>query len=238
MAANIEQIFQDFILKKIREIEEQKEERGSEAAGPDCEAKLHDAAKKSLQRNQDQGPSESQRRQKKHKKHKSKKKRNHEKESSSESGAEMEGKMKHQPRKGTPASEMKEQGEDHGRKSRSHREHSSGKKKKKKKKKKRRRSEENTSDSDSEIVSKQKVTERLRPRQEQLPDIIPKQDSSNKGHGYEKRIGSRSPCSPSHSNSESLSCPVKSNPPSSLGHRCQRSQTRSPSPSRCDRTET
>ncbi|MEQ2202705.1 hypothetical protein XENOCAPTIV_012875 [Xenoophorus captivus] len=175
MAANIEQIFQDFILKKIREIEEQKEERGSEAAGPDCEAKLHDAAKKSLQRNQDQGPSESQRRQKKHKKHKSKKKRNHEKESSSESGAEMEGKMKHQPRKGTLASEMKEQGEDHGRKSRSHREHSSGKKKKKKKKKKRRRSEENTSDSDSEIVSKQKVTERLRPRQEQLPDIIPKQ---------------------------------------------------------------
>ncbi|KAK5617285.1 hypothetical protein CRENBAI_008587 [Crenichthys baileyi] len=238
MAANIEQIFQDFILKKIREIEEQKGERGSEAAGPDCETKLNDAAKKSLQRNQDQGPSESQRRQKKHKKHKSKKKRNHEKESSSESGAEMEGKMKHQPRKGTPASEMKEQGEDHGRKSRSHREHSSGKKKKKKKKKKRRRSEENTSDSDSEIVSKQKATERLRPRQEQLPDIIPKQDSSKKGHGYEKRIGSRSPCSPSHSNSESPSCPVKSNPPSSLGHHCQRSQTRSPSPSRCDRTET
>ncbi|KAM4710888.1 uncharacterized protein sonb [Anableps anableps] len=236
MAANIEQIFQDFILNKIREIEEQKEERGSETAGADCEGKLHDAAKRSPPRKQDQETSKSQKRPKKHKKHKSKKKRrNHEKESSSESGAEMEG---HQPRKGTPASEMKEQGEDHGRKSRSHREHSSGKKKKKKKKKKRRRSGENTSDSDSEIASKQKDNECLRPRQEQLPDIIPKQDSSNKGNVNEKRQGGRSPCSPSHSNSESHSCSVKSNPASSLGRHCQRSQTQSPSPSQCHRSET
>uniref|UniRef100_A0A3Q2PVN2 Protein SON n=1 Tax=Fundulus heteroclitus TaxID=8078 RepID=A0A3Q2PVN2_FUNHE len=230
MAANIEQIFQDFILQKIREIEEQKEERGSEAAGPDREGTSPHP-----------DPSESQRRQRKPKKHKSKKRRrNHEKESSSESGAEMEGERKHQPRKGTPASENKEQGEDHGRKSRSQRERSSGKKKKKKKKKKKRRRRrigENTSDSDSETGSKQ-VNERLRGRQEQLPDIIPKQDSSNKGSGAEKRLGSRSPCSPSHSISESHSCSVKSYAPPSLGHHCQRSPSRSPPPSHCQRTQT
>ncbi|XP_008428413.1 protein SON isoform X2 [Poecilia reticulata] len=231
MAANIEQIFQDFILNKIREIEEQKEDK-SEATGADCEGKVSDAAKRSPPRDQDQDPSKSQKKQKKHKKHKSKKKRkNHEKESSSESGADMEGQ---EPRKETPGPEMKEQGD---KKSSSNREHSSGKKKKRKKKKKRRRSGENTSDSDSEVTSKQKVNECLRPRQDQLPDIIPKQDSSNKGNGNEKRAGSRSPCPPSHSNSESHSCSMKSNPTSSLGLHCQRSQTQSPSPSKCHQSE-
>ncbi|PWA16742.1 hypothetical protein CCH79_00019537 [Gambusia affinis] len=231
MAANIEQIFQDFILNKIREIEEQKGDKSSEATGADCEDKVSDAAKRSPPSAQDQDPSKSQKKQKKHKKHKSKKKRkNHEKESSSESGADMEGQ---EPRKETPAPEMKEQGD---KKSSSNREHSSGKKKRKKKKK-RRRSEENTSDSDSEVTSKQKLNECLRPRQEQLPDIIPKQDSSNKGTGNEMRAGSRSPCPPSHSNSESHSSSVKSNPASLLGLHCQRSQTQSPSPSQCHQRE-
>ncbi|XP_027866791.1 protein SON isoform X1 [Xiphophorus couchianus] len=231
MAANIEQIFQDFILNKIREIEEQKDDKSSEATGADCEEKVSDAAKRSPPRAQHQDPSKSQKKQKKHKKHKSKKKRkNHEKDSSSESGADMEGQ---EPRKETPAPEMKEQGD---KKSSSKREHSSGKKKKRKKKK-RRRSGENTSDSDSEVTSKQKLNECLRPRQEQLPDIIPKQDSSNKGNGNEKRAGSRSPCPPSHSNSESHSSPAKSNPASSLRLHCQRSQAQSPSPSQCHQSE-
>ncbi|XP_032411858.1 protein SON isoform X2 [Xiphophorus hellerii] len=230
MAANIEQIFQDFILNKIREIEEQKDDK-SEATGADCEEKVSDAAKRSPPRAQHQDPSKSQKKQKKHKKHKSKKKRkNHEKDSSSESGADMEGQ---EPRKEAPAPEMKEQGD---KKSSSNREHSSGKKKKRKKKK-RRRSGENTSDSDSEVTSKQKLNECLRPRQEQLPDIIPKQDSSNKGNGNEKRAGSRSPCPPSHSNSESHSSPAKSNPASSLRLHCQRSQAQSPSPSQCHQSE-
>ncbi|XP_007541429.1 protein SON isoform X1 [Poecilia formosa] len=232
MAANIEQIFQDFILNKIREIEEQKEDKSSEATAADREGKVSDAAKRSPPRDQDQDHSKSQKKQKKHKKHKSKKKRkNHEKESSSESGADMEGQ---EPRKETPGPEMKEQAD---KKSSSNREHSSGKKKKRKKKKKRRRSGENTSDSDSEVKSKQKVNECLRPRQDQLPDIIPKQDSSNKGNGNEKRAGSRSPCPPSHSNSESHSCSMKSNPASSLGLHCQRSQTQSSSPSKCHQSE-
>ncbi|KAM7375423.1 hypothetical protein PAMA_014498 [Pampus argenteus] len=233
MAANIEQIFQDFILNKIREIEDQNEEK-SAAEGVDACSETAPAEKNASERDrqEDFRCTSSQKKHKKHKKHKSKKKkRNREKESSSESGAELDAGTKHQPRRGTPTAANKEQSEDNNRKSRCHK-RTTGKKKKKKR---RRKSEErgNSSDSDSEFVSKQrdgKCGQRSSPkRREDLPDIIPKQDSSNKERRDEESYDGRSYCSrsQSHSYCHSHSCSVRRNSGSRSGHHHRRSRSRS-----------
>ncbi|XP_037618171.1 protein SON isoform X1 [Sebastes umbrosus] len=237
MAANIEQIFQDFILNKIREIEDQNDDKAAvEGVGAGIEMVGAEKAASERDTQEDLRGSGSQKKHKKHKKHKSKKKRrNREKESSSESGAE--GGTKHQPRRGTPTEADKEQGEENESKSRCHKRHSTAKRKKKKR---RRKNEENSSDSDSEFVSKQrdsKCGQSSSPRRrEELPDIIPKQDSSNKGRGEEERHGRRSSRSRSrsHSYSRSHSCSARRN--SRSRRRRQRSRSCSLSGSQRHRT--
>ncbi|XP_023141882.2 protein SON isoform X1 [Amphiprion ocellaris] len=232
MAANIEQIFQDFILNKIREIEDQNEDRANGAeVVPSGEMKAAAAEKSTSDKHEDfRG---SQKKHKKHKKHKSKKKkRNRDKESSCESEAEVERGSKHQSRRGTPTEARKERGADHESKSRCHKQHSTGKKKKKKK---RRKGEENSSDSDSAFVSKQRESKcgqslPLR-RQEELPDIIPKQDSSSQGRADEERLGRHSP---SHSNPHSHSDSVRRT--SKHLHRRSRTRSRTGSPGRRTRS--
>ncbi|XP_049426465.1 protein SON isoform X1 [Epinephelus fuscoguttatus] len=240
MAANLEQIFQDFILNKIREIEDQNEDKATaEGAGDSIDKVGADKAASDRDKQEDLRGSGSQKKHKKRKKHKSKKKRrNREKESSSESGAELDGGAKHQPRRGTPTESNKGQGEDHESKSRCHKRHSTGKRKKKKR---RRKGDENSSESDSEFVSKQRDNncgQSLSPRRrEELPDIIPKQDSSNKARGGEERHGRRS-CrsrSRSHSHSHSHSCSVRRNS-QSRHHRRSRSRSRSGSQRRRTRS--
>ncbi|XP_061571760.1 serine/arginine repetitive matrix protein 2-like [Cololabis saira] len=122
-----------------------------------------------------------------------------------------------------------------------HEQHSTGKrkkKKKKKKKKKRKKSGESTSDSNSEFVASQRdagYDQTLLPRrQEELPDIIPKQDNYNKGKGAEERPGGRKSCSPLHS--QSHPCSGKTSSHSRSRDRCRRSRTRSSSPTRGRRT--
>ncbi|XP_031158258.1 protein SON isoform X2 [Sander lucioperca] len=244
MAANIEQIFQDFILNKIREIEDQNEDKtAAEGEGNGVEMVGAEKATSEVDKQDDLRGSGSQKKQKKHKKHKSKKKRRNrekeeEKKSSSESGAELEGGTKQQPRR-TPTEANKEQGEDNESKSRCHKRHSKAKRKKKKKKR-RRKGEENSSESDSEFVSKQRDSncgQSLLPRRrEELPDIIPKQDSSIKGRGDEERHGRRSfrSRSRSHSYSHSHSCSVRRKSRSRDRHR--RSRTRSLSSTQRHRT--
>ncbi|XP_051283639.1 protein SON isoform X1 [Dicentrarchus labrax] len=243
MAANIEQIFQDFILNKIREIEEQNEDKAAaEEVGASSEVSVAEEATSQRNKQEDSKGTGSQKKHKKHKKHKSKKKRRNrekeENESSSESDAELEGGNK-QPRRGTPAEANKEQGEDNESKSRCHKRHSTGKRKKKKRRKK---GEENSSDSDLQFVSKQRDSKcglsLLPRRREELPDIIPKQDSSNKGRGDDERHGRRS-CrsrSQSHSYSHSHSCPVRRNSRSCSRHRHRRSRTHSRCSSQHHRT--
>ncbi|XP_068460254.1 protein SON [Clinocottus analis] len=194
MAANIEQIFQDFILNKIREIEDQHEDKpaaeGQGAAGETVEAEEATSERK---KQEDLRTTGSQRKHRKHKKHKSKKKRrNREKDSSSESGAE--GGPQQQSRGQTPTEPNQEHGVENDSKPRSHKQPSTAKRKKKKKK--RRKDEENSSDYDSEFVSKQSSSPR---RREELPDIIPKQDSSNTERGEEERRCRRSARSRSRS---------------------------------------
>ncbi|KAI3366246.1 hypothetical protein L3Q82_009719 [Scortum barcoo] len=234
MAANIEQIFQDFILNKIREIEDQNEDKAAaEGVGAGGEVVASESA--ATERDKQEDSRGSQKKHKKHKKHKSKKKkRNREKESSSESGAELEGGTRHQTRRGTPTGTNKEQGEDNESRSRSHKRHSTGKRKKKKR---RRKGEDNSSESDSKFAPKQRDSKRgqslLPQRREELPDIIPKQDSSNKGRSDEDRHGRRSSRSRSrsHSYSHSHYCSVrrKSRSRSRPHHRRSRSRSLSSS---------
>ncbi|XP_042260908.1 protein SON isoform X1 [Thunnus maccoyii] len=242
MAANIEQIFQDFILNKIREIEDQNEEKTAAEGVGACSETV--TAEKTISERDKQGDfrcTGSQKKHKKHKKHKSKKKkRNQEKESSSESGAELDTGTKHQPRRGTPTVANKEQSEDNNSKSKCHK-RTTGKKKKKK----RRRKGEgrgNSSDSDSEFVSKQRDSKcgqsPLPRRREDLPDIIPKQDSSNKERGDEESYDGRScrSCSQSHSYCHSHSCSVRRKSRSRSRHHHRRSRSRSLSSSQRHRT--
>ncbi|KAK1876738.1 Protein SON [Dissostichus eleginoides] len=162
MAANIEKFFQDFILNKIREIEDQNEDKTSPEGVGDGTEQFGAEQESSERDKQDTLKcSGSPKKHKKHKKHKSKKKRRYreKEESSSESGPEEDGGTKLQPRKGTPTEADKEQGEEDQNKSR-----------------------------DSEVVSKQREGgQSMSPRRRvELPDIIPKQDSSKKALG-EKR---------------------------------------------------
>ncbi|XP_019965752.2 protein SON [Paralichthys olivaceus] len=243
MAANIEQIFQDFILSKIREIEDQNEEKPvGDLAGPCSEVEAAEKATTDREKQDDFRASGSQKKHKKHKKHKSKKKkRNRQKESSSESVAEQEGTK--QSRRRTPTEVNKEQGEEKKSKSKCHKRHSTGKRKKKKRK---RKGEDNSSGSDSEYVSKQRdgnFVQSLSPRRrEELPDIIPKQDSSNKGRRDEERRGRRScrsrsrSCSQSHSDNHPHSCLASIPLRSRCDYHHQRSRTRSLSSSKRHRT--
>nr|XP_020510005.1 protein SON-like isoform X2 [Labrus bergylta] len=229
MAANLEQIFQDFILNKIREIEDQNEDKtAAEGAVDSSETVAAEKATSEGDKGDELKCSSSHKKHKKHKKHKSKKKkRNREKESSSESGAERDNKTRR-----TPTDGGKERGEESERKSRSHKRHSG----KRKKKKRRRKDEENSSDSDSE--SKQRESKRGQKasprRREELPDIIPKQDSSSKGRGDEERRSSRRRSrsrsrSHSRSHSHSRSERRKSRSPSGLNRRRSRSRSLSSS---------
>ncbi|KAK5847955.1 hypothetical protein PBY51_017043 [Eleginops maclovinus] len=222
MAANIEKFFQDFILNKIREIEDQNEDKASaEVVGDGTEQFGTEQSSSERDKQDNVRCGGSPKKHKKHKKHKSKKKRrNREKEeSSSESGPEEDGGTKLQPRKGTPTEADNEQGEEDQNKSRGHKRHSSGKKKKKKKKKKKRsrKDDENSSDSNSEVVSKQREGgQSVSPRRRvELPDIIPKQDSSNKALGDQEGLGRRGSRSRSRSHSCSIqdSLPIQSTPP-------------------------
>ncbi|XP_068165421.1 protein SON isoform X2 [Antennarius striatus] len=230
MAADLEQIFKDFILNKIKQIEDQNEDKtaadevlaGIEKGTVGAEEAVSDKDKQP-----DVKDCGSQKKHKKHKKHKSnKKKKCKEKDKEKENPSEAEGGSKHQLRPGEPA-DGKVQQDDH--KSRSH----TGKKKKKKKKKK---DEEKPSDSDSEFTSKQKDSKRGQSssprRQEELPDIIPKQDTSSRGRGEEERneSGSCHSCTQSHSCLQSHSCSEGSNSHPQSNHHQRRSRTRSASP--------
>ncbi|XP_074520771.1 uncharacterized protein sonb isoform X2 [Halichoeres trimaculatus] len=218
MAADLEQIFQDFILNKIKEIQDQNEEKhaAEEVVNP-REKAITEKAAPEPEKEEDPRGSSSHKKHKKHKKHKSKKKkRNREKESSSESGAELEEGTK-KSRRRTPTDGQKERGDENERKSRSHKRHSTGKKKKKKK---RRKDEENSSDSDSESKQRDsKCGQKL-----SLPDIIPKQDSSSKGRGDEGQRSRSHSRSHSHSRSERR----RSRSRSSSSPKRHRTQSRSP----------
>ncbi|XP_026157820.1 protein SON isoform X2 [Mastacembelus armatus] len=227
MTANIEQIFQDFILNKIREIEDQNEDK-SAGEGMGAGSKTSGAEKATLEKElRDSG---SQKKHKKHKKHKSKKKRRkrEKEETSSESGAEPEGRNKRRSRRETPTRVNKEQGEH------KHKRRLTGKRKKKKR---RRKGAENSSDSDSEYAAKRKGDKSGQSssprRREELPDIIPKQDSSNKGRGDEERHSRRDSRSRSHSSSHSHSRSARKSSRSRSRHR---SRTRSFSGSQLHRT--
>ncbi|CAK6979046.1 protein SON [Scomber scombrus] len=225
MAANIEQIFQDFILNKIREIEDQNEDKAAvEGVGAHGETAGAEKTPSERDKQEEFRCSGSQKKHKKHKKHKSKKKkRNQEKESSSESAAELDARS-----------------EDNSCKSRCHK-RSTGKRKKKKRKRKS-EGRGNSSDSDSECVSKQKDSKRGQSssprRREDLPDIIPKQDSSNKERGDEESYDGRSrrSRSKSHSNCRSHSCSVRRNSHTRSGHHHRKSRSRSRSGSQHHRT--
>nr|XP_057941829.1 protein SON isoform X3 [Doryrhamphus excisus] len=207
MAANIEQIFQDFILNKIREIEDQNVD--TTAANADS---CSDAASGDNGDRKSDGRS-SHKKHKKHKKHKSKKKKKkrekEEKESHSESGEELDTQTKSPCRKG--ASTVNEQQSDDS-SSRSQK-HKTGKRKKKKKRHK---------DERREFDRKQREMRRQR---EELPDIIPKDDGSSNLKAKERRRSRRS-YSRSHSNCSHSSGEKWT---SRLGKRESRSRSRSTS---------
>ncbi|XP_019723710.1 protein SON isoform X2 [Hippocampus comes] len=201
MAANIEQIFQDFILNKIREIEDQNVDK----TAPQVVAACNEITSKD---NEDKNCDDksSKKKHKKHKKHKSKKKKRKREKEAKESSSESEEEFSAHSRKGAPTdNEQPCQGLDSS--SRSHK-HKTGKKKKKKKKRKRHKSERQGNSSDSDTKQRRsKCAPSLLPRPcEELPDIIPKQDSSSgaKPDGGKKRR-SRSHSHGSHSSSEGWS---------------------------------
>nr|XP_046237893.1 protein SON isoform X2 [Scatophagus argus] len=127
--------------------------------------------------------------------------------------------------------------EDNKNNARCHKRHATAKRKKKKRQ---RKSDENSSDSDLEFVSKLRDS-KCGPsfssrRQEELPDIIPKQDSSNKRRGVEERNGKRTHHSNSHSCSHSHSCSARRDTHSCSRHPLQRYRTHSISSSQHPRT--
>ncbi|XP_034029067.1 protein SON isoform X4 [Thalassophryne amazonica] len=203
MAASIEEIFQDFILNKIRELEGHHE--GQSGVEGLCSRTKFAATETDKE---DEISSHCvQKKHKKHKKHKKKKRKRvkADKESSSESGAESYDETNHVSRRGSTGDTKKDQGEDPA-KSSGLKRSSSGKKKKKRK-----RSEDDIkklSDSDLEFVSNHMLQQyncgSLSAQQDILPDIIPKQDYSIKGRGDVKSHG-RMRCL-SYSQSHKSSC--------------------------------
>ncbi|XP_077470468.1 SON DNA and RNA binding protein b [Stigmatopora argus] len=196
MAANIEHIFQDFILNKIREIEDQNGDTNTAQDPVSCSEMIPEdnGEKKS------DGKS-SQKKHKKHKKHKSKKKkrnREKEKEEARESSSDSWEELDISTRKEAPPDN-----EQPACISRSHK-HKKGKKKKKKRHKENK--QRTSTDSDSK-QKESKSAESLLPRQsDELPDIIPKQESSIGVKADEDKMeASHSHSNGSHSNSENWS---------------------------------
>ncbi|XP_077370606.1 SON DNA and RNA binding protein b isoform X2 [Festucalex cinctus] len=212
MAANIEQIFQDFILNKIREIEDQ---NVNKTAPPGVAACSEITSEDNKDKNTDN--TNSQKKHKKHKKHKSKKKKRKREKEANESSCDSE-ELDAPSRKGAPTDN--EQPCDHASSSRSHK-HKAGKKKKKKKRHKDER-RGNSSDSDTK-QRKSKCGQSLLPRPcEELPDIVPKQDSSSGAKADEgKRRRSRSHSYGSHSSPERWS----SRPGKRKSRSCSRSSS-------------
>ncbi|RVE75028.1 hypothetical protein OJAV_G00012680 [Oryzias javanicus] len=168
MAANIEQIFQDFILKKIREIEDQSGDPASAAAGGEEEEEERAKADRPPRDSEAAAQAPPEETQEATRNTRARRRRR-----TGRSGAAPISGTQIQQRRQTSSSEKKEEGEDHGGKSSRRKQHSTRKKKKKKKK----RGGGSTSDSDSELVPKQKEFEEGRSLPAALPDIIPKQDS-------------------------------------------------------------
>ncbi|XP_077403074.1 SON DNA and RNA binding protein b [Vanacampus margaritifer] len=213
MAANIEQIFQDFILNKIREIEDQNVDKTALPGVAACSEMISEDV-----RDKNSDKTSSQKKHKKHKKHKSKKKKRKREKEAKESSSGSEEELDAPSRKGAPSEN--EQPCDHASSSRSHK-HKAGKKKKKKKRHKVER-RGNSSDSDTK-QRKSNCAQSLLPRPcEELPDIVPKQDSSSGAKADEgKRRRSRSHSYGSHSSLEKWS--------SRPGKRKSRSRSRSSS---------
>ncbi|XP_051915139.1 protein SON [Hippocampus zosterae] len=215
MAANIEQIFQDFILNKIREIEDENVDKTAPQGVAACnEITSEDNKDKNCD------DKSSKKKHKKHKKHKSKKKKQKREKEAKENSSESEEEFDAHSRKVAPTdNEQPCQGLASS--SKSHK-HKTGKKKKKKKKRKRHKSERRGNSSDSDTKQRRsKCAPSLLPRPcEELPDIIPKQDSSSgaKADGG-KRRRSRSHSHGSHSSPEGWS--------SRPGKRKARSRSRS-----------
>ncbi|KAK7893584.1 hypothetical protein WMY93_022736 [Mugilogobius chulae] len=227
MAANIEQIFQDFILNKIKEIEEQKEEQTvsvAENSLPETCRKASSPEKSKRSRS----PSPHKKHRKKSKKHKSKKKKKNKgkERDSSDSDSDSHGKHRHWQHRSKEERASKDK--DHERTSSRHRHKSPDEDKRKKKRKK---SRERGSDSESERRAKRDETNGPS-HQPQLPDIIPKQESSSKTNRKQEsphRKSSRSRTrsrSGSHPRSQSHSSGHKSE--SKTGdHRKSRTRSRS-----------
>ncbi|XP_068612316.1 protein SON-like [Brachionichthys hirsutus] len=159
MATDLEQIFKDFILNKIRQIEDQNEDNAAADGVVAVTEKGAEEAASDGGRQPDLRACDSRKKRKKHKK--KKKKRNREKEKEKESTSEGEGGAKHRLRREEPAKGTLHRG-------------------KRRKKKKRKKYEDHSSDSNSEFMSKQGERKRDQSasprRQEELPDIIPKQE--------------------------------------------------------------
>ncbi|CAL8309094.1 unnamed protein product [Merluccius merluccius] len=251
MAANIEQIFQDFILNKIREIEDQQEDNGpvkalaSDAAATAAAAAAAAArtgADSEREDKEEDGQGAALKKHKKHKKHKSKKSKKKkrkrdkdEKESSSESGGESDAEAKRR------SSDRARKKTDGNRKAGRHKQHLTGKKKKKK-----RRKEDGRSSSDSDSDGSRVPGSSVR-RQEDLPDIIPKQvnhageftrlsrlhtqDSSKTGGADAGRDGART-----RSRSRSARRAHRSRSRSRSARRVHRSRSRSRSARRVHRS--
>ncbi|XP_037095972.1 protein SON isoform X1 [Syngnathus acus] len=221
MAANLEQIFQDFILNKIKEIEDQNVDKTCLDSTPQTVVASSVMTSEDNRDKNSDGKS-LHKKHKKHKTHKSKKKKRKREKEAKESTSECGEVLDTHCRKGSPIEN--EQPCDHASSSRSHK-HKSGKKKKKKKKKKKRHKDEkqiNSSTSDTK-EKKRKCAQSYLPRPcDELPDIIPKQDSSTGEKTDEgKRRRSHSHSNGSHSNSEGWS--------SRPGKRKARSRSRSSS---------
>ncbi|XP_061833228.1 uncharacterized protein sonb isoform X3 [Nerophis lumbriciformis] len=192
MAANIEQIFQDFIWNKIREFEHQNVDTTCAAHADSCSEMVSGDEKID-------GRS-SQKKHKKHKKHKSKKKKRNREKEEKERNLSMErlDAQTQSPSRIRSSTVTEQQDDDSS--SISHK-HKTGRRRKKKRHKLEGR--ENSSDFDTKERGT-KTEERLLSRQhEQLPDIIPKQDSSIKQKADDNRWSqSRSYSNCSHSGLE------------------------------------
>ncbi|XP_062303725.1 protein SON isoform X1 [Osmerus eperlanus] len=234
--AAIEQIFRDFVVNKIKEIEESQDT--SPTDDPQSNGKVttegatgtipQDKEEASVVSNKEEGDV-LHKKHKKHKKHKSKKKKKRRKEdrdSSSESAVDSDGATQHDDSNGREQQSDKpkdpQTGED-DEKSKRRKRHSS--KKKKKKKKQRRKDEDKTgSSTESEAEPGAREPERrdgkdpsANGRSQDLPDIVPKET------GRDSRRRSRSGSRPARRRPRS---------DSKSGHRSRRSRSRSRSRSR------
>lgn len=240
MAANIEQIFRDFVVNKIKEIEESQDTsladnqhpNGQETAEGATGTETQDKDEASVISNKEDGDV-LHKKHKKHKKHKSKKKKKRRKEdrdSSSESAVDSDGATQHGDSNGREQLEKTKdpQTREEDGKSKQHKKHSGKKKKKKKKHKKDEDRTGSSSESDSESKPGTKDSERedgkdssTNGRSQEVPDITPKQT----GRDSRRRSRSRSHSARRRQRSDSRS-----------RHRSRRSRTRSRSRHRRSRS--